>query len=785
MRHSALLIAFLTTVLLVAAAAASASSAGRSHGPLIVFQQRAIPDHIVREGHARDATQYGYRIPSLLVTKKGSILAFSERRLGLHDHAQNDIVLRRSTDGGKTWSDEIVAYEDGMNSINDPLTVQLENGRILLMFARFPYGRHARDAGWIKMADLGYDDPKANVLTFVCHSDDDGKTWSKPVDISPQVKHPKLLNANTPGAIIQLTKGQHMGRVVTGLWGTLPIIKDGKRSREWRVVVACSDDNGQTWQRTETLQDDSGKGFANECQVAEAANGDLVLITRNQGGATFRKKAISCDGGETWSPLKIDRGLPSVACMGALVKGPVKEDGTWDLWASFPSNTGRKNGQIVVSKDNGKTWRIVKIISGPFAYSALQVSPDQKRLLCLYESDGYKTLTLTKLPFGEFTEAVSDAQVHLPAPMPVFRAGVDAAGTHHYTNFREPVVVRTNSGRLIVGVHAGNRLAWPERSGQDLAVRMSDDKGKTWSRLVVAAAHGNFSCQCHGLVYDAEVNRVLFLYTVYNWDYRAVGKGRGARFTRPVYEKLGAEGKPFVTSFRVSSDDEGRTWSKPVDITQQVGRQAHFGASEGRQISTGEHKGRLLIAGARMDLNETGGIVAKHPGVWLSDDHGETWALSLIPLDPKIATPRNASSEARVTELAHGRLLYNERTRNTGRHLAWSTDGGDSWTKTRQAADLKVTQCNGCTITLRDANGQLTDTVLFSIPSPGGRSNGLVYLSQDGGKTWPIRRDVVKGFFAYSALIQLDAETVGLFYEANRYKDINFLTLNMIEERAQ
>ena len=68
---------------------------------------------------------------------------------------KNDIVLKRSTDNGMTWSDEIVAYEDGMHSINDPLTVQLENGRILLMSARFPYGRHARDAGWIKMAGSG------------------------------------------------------------------------------------------------------------------------------------------------------------------------------------------------------------------------------------------------------------------------------------------------------------------------------------------------------------------------------------------------------------------------------------------------------------------------------------------------------------------------------------------------------------------------------------------------------------------------------------------------------
>ena len=371
----------------------------------IVFQHRDIPEGVPLEGHTRGATKYGYRIPSLLVTQKGSILAFSERRLGLHDHAQNDIVLRRSTDGGKTWSDDIVAFEDGMNSINDPLTVQIQNGRILLLFARFPYGRHSRDSGWIRMADLGYDDPQANVLTFICHSNDDGRTWSKPVDISRQVKHPKLLNANTPGAMIQLTKGPHKGRVVTGLWGSLPLMKDGKRTREWRIVAAYSDDNGQSWKRTEPLEDKSGNGFPSECQVAEASNGDVVLISRNQGGERFHKKAISHDGGQTWTALDVDRGLPSVACMGSVVKGPEKEDGTWDLWASFPSSAGRKDGQIAVSKNNGQSWRIVRVIPGPFAYSALQVSPDQKSLLCLCETDGYRTETLITIPLKELAKA--------------------------------------------------------------------------------------------------------------------------------------------------------------------------------------------------------------------------------------------------------------------------------------------------------------------------------------------------------------------------------------------
>ena len=125
----------------------------------IIFRQRDIPEGVPLEGHAKDATMYGYRIPVVAGHQEGQHSRVQRTAAGTARSRSERHRLKRSTDGGKTWSDEIVAYEDGMNSINDPLTVQLENGRILLMFARFPYGRHARDAGWIKMADLGYDDP--------------------------------------------------------------------------------------------------------------------------------------------------------------------------------------------------------------------------------------------------------------------------------------------------------------------------------------------------------------------------------------------------------------------------------------------------------------------------------------------------------------------------------------------------------------------------------------------------------------------------------------------------
>lgn len=375
----------------------------------VIFEERDIPEGVAREGHGKDAKKYGYRIPSLLTTSKGSVLAFCERRLGLHDHAQNDIVVKRSEDGGKTWGDEIVVFEDGVNSINDPLTVELADGRIMMMFARFPYGRHARTSGWIKIADEGYDDPKANVLTYVTESKDDGKTWSEPRDISRMVKPEHWINANSPGAMIQLSQGEYKGRIITGLWGA--VNEPGQKGRAWEVVVVFSDDGGNSWNRTPPLKDPE-KGFPNECQIAEAANGDLVLILRNQGGEVLRnqggevlrKKAISKDGGRRWSVIETDETLPSVACMGSIVKGPKRGDG-WDLWASFPSAKGRRNGQIAVSQDFGESFEIRKIVSGDFGYSATQVSPDGKSLLCFYETDGYKVIRFLELPFEGLEES--------------------------------------------------------------------------------------------------------------------------------------------------------------------------------------------------------------------------------------------------------------------------------------------------------------------------------------------------------------------------------------------
>jgi sialidase-1 len=399
LKKISLLIIMILSVSATVGQSADIPSINGSEG-LIVYQIMDIPAGVPKEGHGKDAKQYGYRIPSLLVTNRGTTLAFSERRLGLHDHAQNDIVLKRSSDEGKTWGPEIVVHEDGMNSINDPLTVQLEDGRIMLMFARFPYGRHARESGWIKMAAPGYDDPKVNILTYIMFSSDDGLTWSKPADITKSVKPASWLNANTPGAMIQLDKGPDKGRIIASLWGTIPVKNGDKVERSWEILTAWSDNKGETWQRSEPLEDPE-KGFPNECQIVEVSKGNLMIVSRNQGGEPMRKKSFSKDGGKTWTTIQTDPSLPSVACMGSLIKGPVKKDGSWDIYASFPSAEGRKNGQIAISTDQGRSFQIKKIIVGSFAYSATQISSDGQNLELFYETDEYKSIRFLSIPLDE------------------------------------------------------------------------------------------------------------------------------------------------------------------------------------------------------------------------------------------------------------------------------------------------------------------------------------------------------------------------------------------------
>jgi sialidase-1 len=328
-----------------------------------------------------------YRIPVLVTTKRGTLLAFAESRATLRDHAENDIVLKRSTDQGRTWGGIQLIDEDGTNALNNPTAVVVrETGRVLLMYQRYAKGFDEHKA------EPGYDGPRV-CRTFLTHSDDDGATWSEPREVTRQVKRPTVATstATGPGIGIQLARGKYAGRILMpfnqGPYGA------------WQVYAAFSDDGGETWRYGDTAPEGT-KGFANEVQFVELSDGSVMLNARNQGGDKLRKVAISSDGGQTWSVTRNDPVLIEPACQASLLRHSGNNDPSKDvfLFSNPGTQSARTNGTIRLSRDEGKTWPVSRVLyPGSFAYSCLTSLPDGS-VGCLFERDGYK-----KISFARFT----------------------------------------------------------------------------------------------------------------------------------------------------------------------------------------------------------------------------------------------------------------------------------------------------------------------------------------------------------------------------------------------
>ena len=331
-----------------------------------------------------------FRIPALITTRGGLLLAFAEGRASLHDHARNDIVLKRSTNGGKTWGPLQVVHEDGTNSLGNPTAVLVrETGRVLLMYQRYAAGFDEHKA------EPGLDGPRI-CRTFTQHSDDEGATWSKPLEVTTQVKRSTVVTstATGPGIGIQLARGKHAGRIL------MPF-NQGPYGK-WKVYAAMSDDGGKSWRYGETAPEGAA-GYANEVQFVELNDGSVMLNARNQGGGErLRKISISRDGGETWSTTRHDAALIEPVCQASILRHPGHGDPARDvfLFSNPATQTGRTNGTIRLSRDEGKTWPVSRVLfPGGFAYSCLASLPDGV-VGCLFERDGMKKVSFARFTVG-------------------------------------------------------------------------------------------------------------------------------------------------------------------------------------------------------------------------------------------------------------------------------------------------------------------------------------------------------------------------------------------------
>jgi sialidase-1 len=327
-----------------------------------------------------------YRIPAIETARDGSLLAFAEARknnAGDPGTPKNDIdlVYKRSTDGGRTWSAMKVIEDPGelWSAANPATVVDRDTGRVWLLYLRCKPGRNTH------AARPGTDDSQILART----SDDNGQSWSEPIDltaVSRDMNDPQWHSSVAgPGGMIQDRKG----RLIAAMWRYAP----------WSVFTIASDDHGRTWQRGEIVP---GQRPGDENQVIELSDGRILVDFRQQSGP-HRWIAESRDGGRSWSTPRDGLTVTPVCC--AIERWTLKsagDDRDRIVWTG-PKGPGRSNLVARLSYDEGLTFPEERLIaSGPAAYSALTVLAD-KSMGVLWERNGYRAITFTRLP-REFLE---------------------------------------------------------------------------------------------------------------------------------------------------------------------------------------------------------------------------------------------------------------------------------------------------------------------------------------------------------------------------------------------
>jgi len=331
-----------------------------------------------------------YRIPAIVKTKSGKLLAFAEARKlrSGGDSGDIDMVVKISEDNGQTWGDMITIWNDGLNTCGNPVPiVDKITGRIHLLMT----WNNGQDNWGTLTGGTGVDTRRA----YQTWSDDEGKTWTTPKEITAQVKDPKWdWYATGPVHGIQISKGTYKGRLVSANYYTVRV--DGKRQDYSHAIY--SDDNGVTWKPGGS----TSSGGVGECTVAELSDGRLMMNLRISSG-NVRKYCISDDGGETWGDLQTDYTLIDAICQGSLFSEEI--NGQHHLFFANAASVERKNMTVKLSRDNGSSWmKKVQVHTGPSAYSDMAFTEEGKVALVYEGGVGrpYEGIAFKLIGLGDF-----------------------------------------------------------------------------------------------------------------------------------------------------------------------------------------------------------------------------------------------------------------------------------------------------------------------------------------------------------------------------------------------
>jgi sialidase-1 len=340
-----------------------------------------------------EAGRDGYhecRIPGIVVTAKGTILAYCEARKQGSDWGEIDILMRRSTDGGKTWSvpSRVAEMPTGAKrnpaapkkapaseaaiTINNPLAIADRDGTVHFLYC-VEYGR-----------------------CFYRRSDDDGVTFSPPMEITESLEplrktFDRRVVATGPGHGIPLKSG----RLLVPVWISKGSGPSGHGDS--RVTTLYSDDGGKTWRAGALVPDVTPPGSPNESAVVELSDGRVMINMRHASEPHFRAVSTSPTGIDQWADPHFDKGLPEPVCMASLAR---LDDGRV-VFSNPNVSTGRerKNVTVRLSDDDGATWAASRSLEpGPSAYSDLAVGPDDV-IYCFFErgeKKPYERLTFAR-----------------------------------------------------------------------------------------------------------------------------------------------------------------------------------------------------------------------------------------------------------------------------------------------------------------------------------------------------------------------------------------------------
>jgi sialidase-1 len=348
----------------------------------VVIAADPDPDSLFTAG---DGGYASYRIPALVVTAKGSLLAFCEARKTASDWAEIDLLLKRNADGGKWWSDPATVGQTPADLVRNPLAPKSQPGPT-------------------RNNPVPIADPTGPVHLVYCaeyarcfyrRSDDDGVTWSAPVEITAAFEefrktYPWKVLATGPGHGIVLSKGPNKGRQIVPVW--LSTGTGGNAHRPSVTATIYSDDAGKTWHAGDIAVPNAGDFVnPNEASIVERADGSVLLNVRTESTRHRRVVVVSADGATAWSEPRFVEDLVEPICFGSSVRLDAKRIlfANPDSIALRPGTTGgarpRRNLTLRVSSDDGKSWGEKQVVdAGPSAYSDLAVGRNGV-VYCLYE----------------------------------------------------------------------------------------------------------------------------------------------------------------------------------------------------------------------------------------------------------------------------------------------------------------------------------------------------------------------------------------------------------------